>query len=52
MRRSAEELFPELHAMLTEQGMLSGVSLEAFVERARSIRALEDLRLKERLFMF
>ena len=52
VRRSAEGLFPELHAMLTEEGMLSGVSLEAFVERARSIRALEDLRLKERIYMF
>ncbi len=49
--RSAGGLFPEARTALIEAGMLSGVSLESFVSWARSIRALEDLRLHKQIFM-
>ncbi len=52
VRLSAAQLFPELHALLTETGMLSGVGVEAFTARAQSIRELEDLRLQKRILMF
>lgn len=47
----AERLFPALHDLLTVSGLLSGVDLAAFVSQARAIRALEDRRLQERIFL-
>ncbi len=48
---SAGRLFPDLHALLTEAGLLSGVELDTFSRRAREIRELEDLRLQKQIFM-
>lgn len=48
---TAERLFPALHALLTNAGLLSGVDLAEFVSRARAIRALEDRRLQEHIYL-
>ncbi|MDE2836752.1 MAG: hypothetical protein OXL97_04495 [Chloroflexota bacterium] len=49
--RSADSLFPALHALLTDAGLLSSVPLEEFVSRASAIRALEDRRLQEQIYL-
>ena len=49
--RTAERLFPVLHALLTGAGLLSGIQLNEFVSQARAIRALEDRRLQERIYL-
>ena len=48
---AADELFPTLHALLTDAGLLSGIPFEEFVSQARAIRALEDRRLQERIYL-
>ena len=48
---TAERLFPALHALLTDAGLLSGIQLAEFVSQARAIRALEDRRLRERIYL-
>lgn len=48
---TAERLFPALHALLTDAGLLSDIQLTAFVSQARAIRALEDHRLQERIYL-
>ena len=48
---SAERLFPALHALLTDAGLLDGVGLAEFVSQARAIRALEDRRLREHIYL-
>lgn len=49
---SAGALFPELHAMLDAAGMIAGVGAAEFEAHARTIRALEDLRLEKRIALF
>ena len=49
--RGAERLFPALHALLTDAGLLSGIQLDEFVSQAKAIRALEDRRLQERIYL-
>ena len=49
--RAAEQLFPALHALLTDAGLLSGIPLAEFVSQAKAIRALEDRRLRERIYL-
>lgn len=46
-----DKFFPDLHAILTEKGFISGVDLSAFTAKAKGIRALEDLRLRKQIFM-
>ncbi len=48
---TADRLFPALHALLTDGGLLSGTPLAEFVSQARAIRALEDRRLRERIYL-
>lgn len=48
---SAERIFLDLHAMLTESGLLEGVPFAEFAAQARAIRALEDLRLREGVYL-
>lgn len=48
---TAERLFPALHALLSEAGLLADVSLADFAAQARAIRALEDLRLREGVYL-
>ncbi len=48
---SAERLFPALHALLTDTGLISDVPLAEFISQARAIRALEDRRLQERIYL-
>jgi len=47
----AEALFPDLHAVLQQEGLIPGVGLRDFTSTASSIRALEDLRLRKQIFM-
>jgi hypothetical protein len=47
----AEALFPDLHAVLQQEGLVPGVGLKDFTATASSIRALEDLRLRKQIFM-
>lgn len=47
---SAERLFPALHALLAEAGLVD-VSFADFAAQARAIRALEDLRLREGVYL-
>ena len=47
---SADRLFPALHALLAEAGLVD-VSLADFAAQARAIRALEDLRLREGVYL-
>jgi hypothetical protein len=47
----AEALFPDLHAVLQQEGLVPGVGLGDFTAIASSIRALEDLRLRKQIFM-
>ena len=49
--RSADSLFPALHVLLTNAGLLRDVGFAEFESRARAIRDLEDLRLQKRIFM-
>jgi hypothetical protein len=44
-------IFPEIHSLLCDQGLIDGVSLIEFTAKARGIRALEDLRLSKGIFM-
>ncbi len=48
---AADRLFPALHSLLTDTGLLSGVPLAEFVSQARTIRSLEDRRLRERIYL-
>ena len=48
---AADRLFPALHALLTDAGLLSGIPIEEFVSQARAIRALEDRRLREGIYL-
>lgn len=48
---SAESIFPEIHSVLCDQGLVDGVGLAEFAARARSIRELENLRLSKGIFM-
>ena len=48
---TTERLFPALRALLTEAGLLAGVSPADFAAQARAIRALEDLRLREGVYL-
>ena len=48
---TADRLFPALHAVLTDAGLLSAVPLTEFISQARAIRALEDRRLQERIYL-
>ncbi len=48
---TAARLFPSLHALLTDAGLLSGVPLAEFVSQATAIRALEDRRLRECIYL-
>jgi hypothetical protein len=48
---AADRLFPALHSLLTDAGLLSGVPLAEFVSQARAIRSLEDRRLRERIYL-
>ena len=48
---TAERLFPALHSLLTDAGLLSGIQLAEFASQARAIRALEDRRLQERIYL-
>ena len=48
---SAERLFPDLHEMLTESGLLAGVPFADFAAQARAVRAIEDLRLREGVYL-
>ena len=49
--RMAEGLFPVLHTLLTDAGLLSGIQLAEFISQAKAIRALEDRRLQERIYL-
>ncbi len=48
---TADRLFPALHALLTDTGLISDVPLAEFISQARAIRALEDRRLQERIYL-
>ena len=48
---TADRLFPALHALLTDTGLLSGIPFPEFVSQARAIRALEDRRLREHIYL-
>ena len=48
---AAERLFPALREMLIEAGLLADVPLAEFAAQARAIRALEDLRLREGVYL-
>ena len=48
---TADRLFPSLHALLTDTGLISDVPLAEFISQARAIRALEDRRLQERIYL-
>jgi hypothetical protein len=48
---TAERIFPEIHSVLREQGLIEGVGLAEFAASARGIRELENLRLSEGIFM-
>ena len=48
---SADRLFPALHSLLTDTGLLSGVPLAEFASQARAIRALENRRLREGIYL-
>ena len=47
----AESLFPDIHAVLVQEGLIAGVGLGDFTAKAKAIRALEDQRLRQRIFM-
>lgn len=47
----AEAVFPELHAVLSDQGLIKGVDLATFTSQAKRIRELENLRLHKGIFM-
>lgn len=49
--RDAERLFPTLHALLRDAGLLSGIQPAEFASQAKAIRALEDRRLQERIYL-
>lgn len=48
---AADRLFPALHSLLTATGLLSGIPLAEFISQARAIRALEDRRLHEGIYL-
>jgi len=48
---SADALYPELRRLLIAAGLSVETNVEAFTAKAKSIRALEDLRLQKRIFM-
>ena len=48
---SAERVFPALQALLKDAGLLPDIDPAAFVSQARAIRALEDRRLQERIYL-
>lgn len=47
----AEAVFPELHAVLSNQKLIKGVDLSSFTSKAKRIRELENLRLRKGIFM-
>jgi hypothetical protein len=49
--QGSERIFPEIHCVLCDQGLIEGVSLADFAARARGIRELENLRLSKGIFM-
>ena len=48
---TAEKIFPEIHSVLRDQGLIEGVGLDEFAARAKGIRELENLRLSKGFFM-
>ena len=48
---AAESGFPELHSLLSHEGLIEKVDLETFTNQAKSIRQLENLLLSKRIFM-
>ena len=47
----AESGFPELHSLLSDEGLIGPVDLETFTNQAKSIRQLENLRQSKRIFL-
>ncbi|MDA0797054.1 MAG: hypothetical protein O2884_00010 [Chloroflexi bacterium] len=48
---TAEKIFPDIHSVLRDQGLIEGVGLDEFAARVKGIRELENLRLSKGLFM-
>jgi hypothetical protein len=48
---AAEAIFPALHSILSNQGLIDGVDLAPFTSEAKQIRQLENLRLRRGIFM-